>query len=120
MRPLRIALISLLVFTFHAQGQTLYRNRNYGFTVIQPKGWTRYEGFDRNGVEFSPRGSGPNGPEIHVGWAVNQPSETTHGSSQTADEIVNAMPETLQEYAHAQDYRFSERSTLFLPEWMQG
>ena len=101
MRRRRIIFACLMLCFCHTHAQSVYRNRNYGFTVSQPKGWSGSEGLDKNGVEFSPLGAGASGPEIHVGGRINQPSEMIPGKSQTLDEIINSIPDTLKEFEHA-------------------
>src|SRR5579871_2374441 len=88
-----------------AQWKT-YRNPNYNFSFRYPvKEWTTYEGFDRNGVDLTPRGKNkfhlP--PEIGAGGAVGQPSDADERRKQTLDEDFQFRLDVLKEYGHARD-----------------
>lgn len=97
MTSLKVVFVCLMVCSFHAQGQSVYKNKNFGFSVIQPKGWSRQEAFDKNGVIFDPPNAGLASPDITIGARVNQPSESAPGRSQTVDEILNTFQESFEE-----------------------
>ena len=96
MTNLKVIFVCLMVCSFHAQGQRVYKNRNFGFSVIQPQGWSRQEAFDRNGVTFDLPNAGSASADIKIGARVNQPSGTARSRSQTVDEILNTFEEALE------------------------
>jgi hypothetical protein len=113
MTRLKIIFICLLVCSLHVQGQSVYKNKNYGFSVTQPKGWSRQEAFDKNGVVFDSPGASSISAEIRVGARVIQPFEDAPSSSQTLDKIMNSFSETLEEYGKATKLSILRKERIF-------
>lgn len=88
-------------------GWKTYRNANYNFSLRYPADkWSRYEGFDRNGVELGPRDQSkfhlP--PAIRAGGAVGQPSDTNEEArNRTLEEDFQSRLKALNEYGHGRN-----------------
>ena len=83
-----------------------YRNANYNFSLRYPAhGWSKYEGFDQNGVSLRPLDKSrfhlP--PEIGVGGAVGQPSDADETRSRNLEEDFQFGLDALKEYGHARN-----------------
>ena len=113
MTRLKIIFICLMVCSLHVQGQSVYKNKNYGFSVTQPKGWSRQVAFDKNGVVFDSPGASSVSAEIRVGARVIQPFEDAPSSSQTLDKIMNSFSETLEEYGKATKLSILRKERIF-------
>ena len=84
----------------------VYRNANYNFSLRYPAtDWSKYEGFDRNGVRLASRDTSKFHlrPEIGAGGAVGQPSDADESRSRSLNEDFQAGLEALKEYGHARN-----------------
>lgn len=83
-----------------------YRNAHYNFALRYPADkWSEYEGFDRNGVDLTPRDKSkfqlP--PEIGAGGAVGQPSDADEARSRNLEEDFQFRLDVLKEYGHTRN-----------------
>jgi hypothetical protein len=88
------------------KGWKTYRNTNYNFSLRYPADkWSRYEGFDRNGVELGPRDQSKFHltPAIRAGGAVGQPSDTDEARNQTLEEDFQSRLDGLNKYGHGRN-----------------
>jgi len=79
-----------------------YRNAHYNFSVRYPDGWSKDEGFDKNGVRLAPNAESrfhlP--PELSAGGAVGQPSEVDETRSRNIEEDFQSGLNALKDSAH--------------------
>ena len=95
-------------------GWKTYKNNNYQFTFEYPaKGWTLYEGEDRNGVAIYASDSGEfhQRPQLGAGGHIGQSSHVDEKRPQTLEEDFQSQLKTMSDYGHAKELQVLSRKS---------
>jgi hypothetical protein len=98
-----------------SSGWKAYENAHYNFAFRYPAdGWSRYEGFDRNGALLTPRDKDKFRlrPEIGAGGTVGQPSDNDETRSRNLDEDFQFGLEAIKEGGHGRNLIVLSKVTM--------